>query len=104
MAKKVKKDSKQKAAERKAKNSKAINNYELINDFDGVRTEVLKIRNHGCIVRETTEQGHVSSIFVADIKTKKKGVNQVLVMETQEIRDAKKEKRDARKSKAKKSK
>lgn len=102
MAKKDKKSSKERAEERKAKNNEVINNYKLINDIDGVKTEVLQIRELGCIVRETSKNG-ISSVFVPDVKTKKKGVNQVLVKDTAEMRAKKKAKRDEAKAKKAKS-
>lgn len=102
MAKKEKKDSKAKSEARKAKNQEVQNNYQLINDMDGVKTEALAIRNYGVLVRETSTNG-VCSTFIPDTKVKKKGVNYTLVKDTQEMRDSKAAKRaENKKKKAKK--
>lgn len=81
------------------KNDEVKNNYQVINEFDGVTTEVMHIRNHGVIVRERTTEGNVSSVFVPDAKPKKKGVNYSIVKDTEEMRNAKAEKRAAAKAK-----
>lgn len=63
------------AAPKKAKEKKDSylkNNYVKVNEFDGVITEVMHIRNVGSIVRERTTEGHVSSVFVPKVKVKTK--------------------------------
>ena len=98
-AKKEKKSSKERAAERKAKINQPINNYRVLNDFDGVVTEALQVNTLGVLVRERdTKTGNIASTFIKDVKMKKKGINQVLVKETQEMRAEKKAKRDKKKA------
>lgn len=87
-----------KAAAKKAKSTIVQNNYQIINDFDGVVTSVQYIRNHGCIVREVTKNS-VTATFVPDVKPKKKGVNYTLVKDTEEMRNVKAEKRREAKAK-----
>lgn len=54
------------------KDSFLKNNYVLINDFGGVKTEAMHMRGVGTVVRETTESGSVSSVFVPGVKVKTK--------------------------------
>lgn len=101
MAKKAKVSAEEKAEKKKIsakeRNSVIKNNYQTINEMDGVKTEVLHIREQGCIVRETSKVG-VSSIFVPNVKPKKKGVNYVLIQDTPEQREKKKAQREAKKA------
>lgn len=92
------KSSAEKAEARKARNAELQNNYQVINNFDGVVTEALTIRNHGVVLRETSKTG-ISSVFIPDVKIKKKGVNFNLVKDTEEMREAKAEKRKEAKAK-----
>lgn len=54
------------------KDSYLKDNYVKINEFNGVITEVMHIRNVGSIVRERTPEGGVSSVFVPKVKVKTK--------------------------------
>jgi len=83
----------------KERNSVMINNYKLINDFDGVKTHAMHVREQGCQIRETSKNG-VSSNFIPNVKVKKKGVNYVLIQDTPEQRATKKAKRDEKKKAA----
>lgn len=82
------------------------NNYELVNNFDGVITEVMQIRDYGCIVRERDlKSGSISSIFIPGIKKKSKGDWKRLIKNkplTDEQKKVRAEKRLAKKAKAKK--
>ncbi len=59
------------------------NNYEaVINDYDGIRTDVMHIRGYGCIVRETNkETGTMTSVFVPGVKPKKKKDYRYLIVD-----------------------
>lgn len=59
-------------APREKKDSYQKNNYVLINDYDGVKTEAMYIRGVGTLVRETTEAGNVASTFIPGVKVKTK--------------------------------
>lgn len=69
MAKKAAKTEKKAKAK---KDSFLKDNYVLINEFDGVKTHAMHIRGIGTVVRETTEAGNVSSVFVPGVKVKTK--------------------------------
>jgi len=88
----------------KERNSEHRDNYQTINDVNGVETQVLHIREQGCIVREVTKQGNVSSIFVPNVKPKKKGVNYTLIQDTPEQRAKKAQQRATKKASGKVSK
>lgn len=93
------KSSADKAAARKAKNETLQNNYHQINNFDGIITEAMTIRNHGVLIRERSGKTVGASTFIPDVKVKKKGVNYTLVKDTEEMRAVKAEKRAANKAK-----
>lgn len=95
---KEKKSSKEKAEARKAKNQEVQNNWQLINDMDGIKTEGMFIRNHGVVLRESSKTG-MCSTFIPETKIKKRGVNYFLVKDTEEMRESKAEKRKANKEK-----
>lgn len=59
-------------APREKKDSYQKNNYVLINDYDGVKTEAMYMRGVGTLVRETTESGQVASTFIPGVKVKTK--------------------------------
>ena len=59
-------------APREKKDSYQKNNYVLINDYDGVKTEAMYIRGVGTLVRETTEAGNVATTFIPGVKVKTK--------------------------------
>lgn len=96
-AAKAAKDPKAKAEAKKAKQKEVQNSYQLINDFDGVKTEAMAVRNHGVLVRETSTSG-ICTTFIPDTKVKKKGVNYSLVKDTEEMRETKAAKRAEKKS------
>lgn len=54
------------------KDSYLKNNYVLVNNYDGIKTEAMAIRGVGTVVRETTEAGGVSSVFIPGVKVKTK--------------------------------
>lgn len=53
------------------KDSYMKNNFVLINDFDGVKTEAMHMRGIGVLVRETSKVG-VCSTFIPGVKVKTK--------------------------------
>lgn len=58
-------------AVKEKKESYLKDNYVLINDFNGVKTEAMHIRSVGTLVRETSKTG-VSSVFIPGVKVKTK--------------------------------
>lgn len=59
--------------EKDAGETSVKNNYTQINDFDGIVTHGMHIRNIGVVVRETnTKTGSVSSVFIPGVKIKTK--------------------------------
>lgn len=72
MAKKAAAAAKTEKKVREKKDSFLKDNYVLINDFNGVKTEAMAIRGIGTVVRETTENGSVSSVFIPGVKVKTK--------------------------------
>ena len=58
-------------APKEKKDSYMKDNYVLINDFDGTKTEAMHMRGVGCLVRETSAAG-VCSIFIPGVKVKTK--------------------------------
>lgn len=58
-------------APKEKKDSYLKNNFVLINDFDGVKTEGMHMRGVGVLVRETSDAG-VCSTFIPGVKIKTK--------------------------------
>ncbi|MAO08064.1 MAG: hypothetical protein CL596_05060 [Alteromonas sp.] len=58
-------------------------NYEaVINDYNGIRTDVMHIRGYGCIVRDVNkETGAMTSVFVPGVKPKKKKDYRYLIVD-----------------------
>lgn len=71
MAKEAK-EGKAKRAPKPKKDSYLKDNYVQINDENGIRTDAMHVRGVGCLVRETTESGQVTSTFVPGVKVKTK--------------------------------
>lgn len=75
---------------REKKDSYLKDNYVVINDYNGVVTEAMLIRGVGCIVRERTESGGVSSVFVPGVKPKTKKDLKYLIKDVPKERKPKK--------------
>lgn len=83
----------------KERNSVDINIWQEINNNNGMVTEVLYVREQGCLVRDThTKSGNVTSSWIPNVKPKKKGVNYVLVQDTPEQRAIRTAKRAEKKA------